>query len=114
MIPTPRIAGALERAIDMGTPAKEPSEDRLPPTAGSPSSCLQCRHHVEYMTHLTATVRCRFPRERDQRVVDMTIFLHGNAVMPIKAAVICPHFESPITPENAGGDAPGATEQNLK
>lgn len=72
----------------------------------SPPSCLQCRHHAEYMTHLTATVRCRYPRERDPRVVDMTIFLHGNAVMPLKTAVICPHFESPIPAENDKTQAP--------
>ena len=78
----------------------------LPRTPCSPSSCLQCRHHVEYMTHLTATVRCRYPRERAPEVVDMTIFLHGNAVMPLKTAVICPHFEAPIPAENAIGDAP--------
>jgi len=57
------------------------------------------------MTHLTATVRCRYPRERAPQVVDMTIFLHRNAVMPLKAAVICPHFEAPIPP-NADVDAP--------
>lgn len=61
------------------------------------------------MTHLTATVRCRYPRERDPRVVDMTIFLHGNAVMPLKTAVICPHFEAPIPAENVKTVATCAT-----
>lgn len=76
-----------------------------PASAGSPSSCLQCQHHREYMTHLTATVRCGYPRERAPEVVDATIFLHGNAVMPIKTAAICPHFE-----ENTKGEAqPPAT-----
>jgi hypothetical protein len=87
-------------------PAKEKADDRLHPTAGSPSSCLDCRHHREYMTHLTATVKCLYPRERAPQVVDMTIFLHGNAVMPLKAAVICPHFEAPIPPENSQDHAP--------
>ena len=52
------------------------------------------------MTHLTATVRCGYPRERAPEVVDRTIFLHGNAVMPIKTAVTCPHFEE--NEESAG------------
>ena len=76
------------------------AEERLALTAGSPSSCMDCRHHREYMTHLTATVECLYPRERATQVVDMTIFLHGNAVMPLKAAVICPHFEAPIPRQN--------------
>jgi hypothetical protein len=58
------------------------------------------------MTHLTATVRCRYPRERAPEVVDMIIFLHGNAVMPLKTAVICPHFEAPIPAENDTALAP--------
>jgi hypothetical protein len=31
----------------------------------------------------------------------MTIFLQGNAVMPLKTAVICPHFEAPIPAERS-------------
>lgn len=89
-----------------------PSRAGVVSDACSPTSCLQCRHHAEYMTHLTATVRCRYPRERDPRVVEKTIFLHGNGVMPIKTAVICPHFEAPIRSENTevfcdeGGERP--------
>lgn len=85
----------------MNARIQEPTSSALPRTPCSPSSCLQCRHHAEYMTHLTAAVRCRYPRERAPEVVDMTIFLHGNAVMPLKTAVICPHFEAPIPAENA-------------
>ncbi len=58
----------------------------------SPTSCFQCGHHQDYMTHLTNAVRCRYPSVRVPRVEAMTIFLHGNAVMPIKAAAVCPHF----------------------
>ena len=81
--------------------SRREAKDRLHHTTCSPSSCLQCRHHEEYMTHLTATVRCKYPRERDPRVVDMAIVLHGNVVSPLKTAVICPHFEAPTLPENA-------------
>lgn len=67
------------------------------------------------MTHLTATVRCKYPRERDPRVVDMAIMLHGNVVSPMKTAVICPHFEAPIPAEKSAAMPPvGSNESSAK